>query len=83
MQTVTIELKNSNSLRALQDLEQRHLIGIVKTPDLNSYSLPGVPMGKDDFQKWVEFAEDSPTVSLNQAKQQWAAQKEKLKKLIS
>lgn len=82
MQTVTIELKNSNSLQALQDLEKRHLIRIVKTPDLNSYSLPGIPISKEDFQKWVEFAENSPTVDLNQAKHRWATQKEKLQKLI-
>lgn len=81
MQTVTIELKNSNSLQALQDLEQRHLIRIVKATDLNSYSLPGIPISKEDFQKWVEFAEDSPNVNLNQAKQRWAKQKEKLQKL--
>lgn len=37
MRTVTIDLTNSNSLKALQDLEHKHLIRIVKEPDLNSY----------------------------------------------
>ncbi len=82
MQTVTIELTDNNSLKALQDLEQKHLIGIVKEPDLNSYALPGEPMSEQDFKKWVEYTEDSPTVSITEAKQRWATQKKKLQKLI-
>ncbi len=82
MQTVTIELTDNNSLKALQDLEHKHLIRIVKTSDLNSYALPGEPMSEQDFKKWVEYTEDSPTVSITEAKQRWATQKEKLQKLI-
>jgi hypothetical protein len=82
MQTVTIELTDTNSLKALQDLEHKHLIRIVKEPDLNSYALPGEPISEQDFKKWIEYTEDSPTVSLTEAKQRWATQKEKLQKLI-
>jgi len=82
MQTVTIELTDSNSLKALQDIEHKHLIRIVKEPDLNSYALPGKAISQEDFKKWVEYAEDSPTVSLTAAKQRWATQKKKLQKLI-
>ena len=87
MQTVTIELTDNNSLKALQDLEHKHLIRIVKEPDpiaigLNSYALPGEPISEEDFKKWVEYAEDSPTVSITEAKQRWATQKKKLQKLI-
>jgi hypothetical protein len=82
MQTLTIELTNNNSLKALQDLEHKNLIRIVKEPDLNSYSLPGEPINVEDFRKWVEYAENSPTVSLPEAKQRWAEQKKKLQKLI-
>ena len=82
MQTVTIELTDNNSLKALQDLEHKHLIRIVKEPDLNSYALPGEPMSEQDFIKWVEYTEDSLTVSITEAKQQWATQKKKLQKLI-
>ncbi len=46
MQTVTIELTDKNSLKVLQDLEHKHLIRIVKEPDLNSYALPGEPINK-------------------------------------
>jgi hypothetical protein len=40
-------------------------------------------MSVEEFKNWVEYAEDSPKVSLSEAKQRWAAQKEKLGKLIS
>ncbi len=82
MRTLTIELTDNNSLKALQDLEHKNLIRIVKEPDLNSYSLPGEPISVEDFRKWVEYAENSPTVGLTEAKQRWAEQKKKLQKLI-
>jgi hypothetical protein len=82
MQTITIELTDNNSLKALQELEHKRLIRIVKEPDLNSHALPGKPISQDDFRKWVAYAEDSPTVSLAEAKQRWATQKKKLQKLI-
>jgi hypothetical protein len=87
MQTVTIELTNNNSLKALQDLEHKHLIRIIKKQDpiafrLNSYALPGEPINEEDFKKWVEYAENLPTVSFTEAKQRWATQKKKIQKLI-
>jgi hypothetical protein len=82
MQTLTIELTDINSLKALQELEDKRLIRIVREPDLNSYALPGEPISEEDFRKWVEYAESSPTLSLAEAKQRWATQKKKLQKLI-
>ncbi len=82
MQTLTIELTGSDSLKALQDLELKKLIRIVKKPEFNSYSLPGEPISEEEFKKWVEKAENSPTVSLIEAKQKWEIQKKKLQKLI-
>ncbi len=82
MQTLTIELTGNNALKALQDLEQKDLIRILKEPEINSYSLPGEPISDEDFRKWVKYAENSPTLSLNEAKQRWANQKKKLQKPI-
>lgn len=82
MQKLTIELTANNSLKALQVLEHKHLIRILKESDLNSYSLPGDPISEEDFRKWVKYAENSPTVSITDAKQRWAEQKKKLEKLI-
>ncbi len=82
MQTVTIELTDNNSLKVLQDLEHKHLIRIVKEHDFNSFALPGEPINEQNFKKWVEYAENSPAVSITEAKQRWATQKKKLQKLI-
>jgi hypothetical protein len=82
MQTLTIELTGNNSLKALKELEHKRLIRIVNIPDLNSYALPGEGITEDDFKKWVEYTEDSPTVTVAEAKQRWATQKKKLQKLI-
>ena len=82
MRTITIELTGINSLKALKDLERKHLIRILKEPDLNSFALPGEPISNEDFRKWVEYAENSPTVSLTKAKLGWAEQRKKLQKLI-
>jgi hypothetical protein len=82
MQTLTIELTGSNSLKALKDLEHKRLIRIVKKPGLNSYALPGEAISEEDFKKWVEYTEDSPTLTAAEAKQRWATQKKKLQKLI-
>jgi len=82
MQTLTIELTGKDSLKALQNLEQRDLIHIVNEPELNLYSLAGEPINDDDFRNWVEYAENSPTISLTEAKQRWSDQRKKLQKII-
>lgn len=82
MQTLTIELVANDSLQALRDLEQKHLIKIIDKTDLGSYALPGDAISEEDFKKWVDCTENSPTVSFSEAKQRWAAQRKKLEKLI-
>ena len=68
MRTLTIELTGDNSLKALQDLEQKDLIRFVKEPELNLYSLHGEPISDNDFIKWIEFAKSTPTRSLTETK---------------
>ena len=82
MQTLTIELTGKDSLKALQNLEQKDLIRIVKEPDPNLYSLSGEPMTDEDFKNWIEDAEKSPTLSLNEARQLWEMQKKKIQMSI-
>ncbi len=82
MRTLKIELKDSKAYNLLQELEDKHLIRIVKEPDLSSYALPGEPMNEEDFKEWIEYANDSPTLSFAEAKERWAIQKENLQKLI-
>ncbi len=82
MQTLTIELMDKSSLKALRELEHKHLIRIVKNSELSSYAFPGEPMNEQDFRKWIEHTENSPTLSVQEAKQRWETQKEKLQKHI-
>lgn len=81
MQTVLIELKNSKAFEELHNLEEKNFIRIV-CEDYTSYSLPGKSISGDEFRAWAEYAENTPTVSLNEAKQRWEAQKKKLQSLI-
>ena len=82
MQTLTVELTGKNSLKALQMLEEKHLIRIFKEHDLNTFALPGNPVSIDDFREWVRNAENSPAVSLTEAKEIWEAKKTELQNLI-
>ena len=82
MQTLTIELTGKDSLKALQNLEQKELIRIVREPDPNLYFLSGEPMTDEDFKNWIEYAENSPTISLTEAKQLCETQKMKIQKSI-
>ena len=81
MQTILIELKNSKAFEELHNLEEKNLIRIVNE-DFSSYSLPGKPIDEKEFKEWVEYAENTQTVSLNEAKQQWETKKKKLRGLI-
>ena len=78
MDKVVIELTGNNSLNALQELEHRKLIRILRNTKQTSYALAGEPISEDDFKNWIEYAETAPTLSLNEAKQQWSPQKKKL-----
>lgn len=82
MQTLKIVLKDSKAYHMLQELEHKQLIKIVKEPDSGSYAFAGEPMSKEDFKEWVDYTEDSPTLSFAEAEEKWATQKRKLQKLI-
>lgn len=69
MDKVIIELTGNNSLKALQELEHRKLIRILSNPKLASYALAGEPISEDNFKNWIKYAETTPTLSLNEAKQ--------------
>jgi hypothetical protein len=74
MQTILIELKNNLAFEELHNLEEKNLIRIINE-DFSSYALPGKPINNDEFKAWVDYAEDTQTISLNEAKQQWEIRK--------
>jgi len=80
MQTLTVQIANSSVLKTLQALEDKHLIKIVKSPGFASPSLPGKEMNLSAFESWISDAENSPTVSLKEAKSRWSVKKKQLQK---
>lgn len=82
METLKIELTGVNSLKALQELEHKRLIRIVKEPDSNSYALLGKELSAEDFKSWVKYAESTPTMSFGEAKEKWEIQKQELQKNV-
>jgi hypothetical protein len=83
MQTVLVELRDNKAFDELHNLEAKHLIRIVNESKTgSSYALPGKPVSLEDFRKWVEYAENTHSISLTQAKKRWQAQRKKLQQLI-
>lgn len=83
MQTVLVELMDKKAFEELHNLEAKQLIRIITEKDpVYSYALPGDTVSVEDFRKWVTHEENTPTISLTQAKKQWQARKKKLRQLI-
>jgi hypothetical protein len=81
MQTVTVQLTHRSARKALQVLEQKQFIRIVKSPRFESPALPGKPLDLSAFKAWIKAAESAPSVSLKAAESTWAAKRKKLKAL--
>jgi hypothetical protein len=71
MQTITLEITNSNALKVLRDLEEKHFIKIIDMPKRTSLALPGNPLTSEKFREWIGEAEKSETMSLQEAKEAW------------
>lgn len=83
MRTLTIQLKGENAMQMLEDMERRHEISIVHQTESDSIALPGKPLAENEFRQWVQKAEQSPTVSLDEAKSRWEKKKKQLHRDIS
>ncbi len=82
MHTITLQIRNDNALKTLQDLETRHLIKIIESSNVNSPALPGEEIEIKEFKNWIRSAEENSTASLIEAKEKWANQRKQLQKLI-
>jgi hypothetical protein len=83
MRTLLVELTDDKAYEELHDLEAKQLIRIItEKGTVSSYAIPGDPASMEDFRKWVTHAENTPTVSITQAKKQWQSRKKKLQQLI-
>ena len=81
MQTVTVEITNNDALKVLRDLQEKHFIKILAKSDRRSLALPGEPLTPEEFKSMITEAENSGSISLEEAKASWARQRKELLKL--
>ncbi len=81
MQTIIVEIINSNALKVLQDLQQKQFINIIDKPHFNSLVFPGKPLTKQEFKELIASRENKPGISLTKAKAKWEKKKKQLLKL--
>ena len=75
MRQITLNIKENKFSSFLEFIK---ILDYVEVLELDSISLPGEPVSEEEFRKWVEQAESASTVSLSEAKQQWAIQKKNI-----
>lgn len=76
---LTILLTHDSALKALQVLERKQFIKIIKsTVDITSPSHKGKSIDLPTFEAWISKAQNGPTVSLKDARSKWAAEKAKI-----
>lgn len=81
MQTLTIQIKDNSALKAIHALEDKKAIKIVDDSDVDSPAFAGGPMSLKAFKNWIAKSEEAPSLSLKEAKSQWANKKKQLQKL--
>lgn len=81
MQTLTVQITNSNALKALHALEEKQFINILDEFAVNSPSLPGNALNLNAFKNWISTAENAPAVDIQEAKLKWASKRKQLAKL--
>lgn len=81
MHTLTVQITDSNAIKILQDLHEKHLIRIMSKPDLDSPSMPGDALSLQAFKNWIKGAENTSTVSLKDAKSTWANKRKQLQSI--
>ena len=82
MQAFTVEIKNRNALKTLQNLKEKRFIRIVDSTDLDSPSLQGEQLSLKSFKTWISEAENAQRLDLKVAKSKWANKRKQLQKLI-
>ena len=81
MQTFTVQVTHESALKTLQTLEEKNFIRIVDDANLDSPSLPGIPLPLKAFKQWISRADKDNTTSLKEAGKRWAVKRKQLQKL--
>ncbi|MBW6499025.1 MAG: hypothetical protein K0B09_11595 [Bacteroidales bacterium] len=78
METLTIKVTDEKALKALREMEEKHLIEIIEHFVPDSLALPGSEINEEDIRKWADRAELAPSISLNEARLRWEIRKKKI-----
>jgi hypothetical protein len=81
MQTVTVEIKNDDALKVLQELQEKNFINMLSSPNLDSHVFPDEPMSVEEFKNFIFKRENGDFITLKQAKESWAKKKMELQSL--
>ena len=82
MQTITLEITNTNAMRAIKSLVSKKEIKIISNNEMHSPAFPGTPLSVSAMKQWIASAEAAPTISLKAAKSEWASRKKNLQGLV-
>lgn len=82
MQTLTLEITNTNAMRAIKSLVSKKEVKIISNNEMQSPAFPGTPLSIAAMKQWIAGAEAAPTISLKAAKSEWARRKKHLQSLV-
>jgi hypothetical protein len=83
MQTVTIAINNRNAMQTLHELEEKKMIAIIGNNELDLPVFTGKQFSLVEFRNWVNNAEQSPSISIDEAKEIWKTKRSRLQKNIA
>ncbi len=81
MQTLTLEITDSSAMPALKALVSKKAIKIISKDEMHSPALPGEPFSLYALKQWISNAESAPSMSLKQARSQWANRRKQLQRI--
>ena len=83
MQTITIAIKNTNAIQILNDLEEKKFISIIENTEMDLPVFTGKQLKLDEFRNWVNAAENTSVISIEEAKAVWKTKRDQLQKIIA
>lgn len=78
METITISINNEDGRKIIRELQEKKLVTVIDTPDLNSLVFPGEPVSEEEFKTWIALREEGESMSLAEAKAKWAEKEKQL-----
>ena len=78
MQTLTVQITNSNALKLCMPPKTNNLLNILNVFELSSASLPGSALNLNAFKNWIANAENAQTVDIKEVKVKWASKRKQL-----